>query len=68
MAFDESQWPLAKDLSHMVLRKNDLGLLPSACAAGRGNYPLCKRLTELEYVRAKPSEDGQYPLEMTMPC
>lgn len=59
MALDESQWPHAKELSHMALRKNDLGLLPSACAAGRGNIPLCARLTELEYVRVKPSEDGQ---------
>jgi len=48
LALDDSRWPQAKELSHLALRRNSLGLLPSACAAGRQNTPLCVRLTELE--------------------
>jgi len=48
LAFEDSRWPQAEELSHVGLRKNALGLLPSAMAAARGNIALCARLTRVE--------------------
>ncbi|KAK0627409.1 kinase-like domain-containing protein [Immersiella caudata] len=48
LAWDESKWPQEKDLLHVTIRKNSLGLLPSAIAALRGNMDLCLKLTQLD--------------------
>lgn len=48
LAWHESKWPRAKDLSHVAIRKNNIGLLPSAIAALGRNIDLCLQLTQLE--------------------
>jgi len=48
LAWLESKWPQSKNLLHMAVRKNSLGLLPSAIAALRGNMDLCLQLAQLE--------------------
>lgn len=49
------KWPLAREMLSMALRKNKSGLLPSNLAALAGKIPLCKRLTEIEYISDSPN-------------
>lgn len=50
-ALETSRWPQSIELSHLALKKNDNGLLPSAVAALRNNIDLCVQLAKFEYVR-----------------
>jgi serine/threonine protein kinase len=49
------KWPFAREMLSMALRKNKSGLFPSNLAAWAGKIPLCKRLTEIEYIPGSPN-------------
>lgn len=48
LAMDDSKWPESRELARIALKKNNLGLLPSAMAAWNQNLPLYIRLSKLE--------------------
>ncbi|CAP64875.1 uncharacterized protein PODANS_5_4173 [Podospora anserina S mat+] len=58
VAWQESEWPQAKDMLHLVVKRNNLGLLPSAVAAQQGNMNLCLQLTQLEAETAKRASNA----------
>jgi hypothetical protein len=48
LAMDDSKWPESREFARIALKKNNLGLLPSAMAAWNQNLPLYIRLSKLE--------------------
>ncbi|KAK4664289.1 uncharacterized protein QC763_504173 [Podospora pseudopauciseta] len=58
LAWQESEWPQAKYMLHLVVKRNNLGLLPSTVAAQQGNMNLCLQLTELKAETAKRASNA----------
>ncbi|KAL7968548.1 hypothetical protein HDV63DRAFT_378952 [Trichoderma sp. SZMC 28014] len=60
LAMDDSKWPESRELARIALKKNNLGLLPSAMAAWNQNLPLYIRLSKLEDQCRLISRQGQH--------
>ncbi|PNP39165.1 hypothetical protein TGAMA5MH_08842 [Trichoderma gamsii] len=60
LAMNDSKWPESRELVHIALKKNHLGLLPSAMAALNQNKALCIMLSKLEDQCRLISRQGQH--------